>query len=181
MKHIQKNFENVGYVDLSEEEIVFLNQFLMEQVNNGSVECVYLVPIYKNERQIKSSIRVVVVEFKGIVCLDENIKKSIYDVNHNMSTKRSHPSNEIDFQISEINEYIGVDTNSLLKWYNDKDLVSSYILFDRHKRFERIQDELKDDIEPWRPLACITNIDKLATSCQKEKPVALNKKRPTKK
>lgn len=181
MKHIEKNFENRKNRSLSDDEILFLNQFLKEQIENSPVECIYLVPMCKNDEDIiNCSIRIIVVEYKGQIDLDDKINRSVYEVNRNMSKKRSNPTNEIDFHVSDIKEYLGVDPKTLLKWYNDKDLVSSYILFDRNGTFGKIQERLEDKAEPWTPLANITNIDELVVDYEKndqqDKPAVLGKK-----
>ena len=59
--------------------------------------------------------------------------------------------------------------SKITRWWNERDLVSSYILFDRNGIFEKMQDELGVSTKPWGGLSRIGNIDELNVESSKKK------------
>ena len=176
MKYIEENFSDAYVQDLSDDEIRHLTTFLKEQVSIESVECICLKPEYREIDRRYYDDSYCSVEIKIIVRKESRdlkwIERSICEARRCLPFISYIPTNEFKFVITDINSF---NSDSIItKSWNERDLVSSYILFDRNGIFEKLQDELRENKEPWVGLSKIGNIDKLNIEPSKKKVLSIN-------
>ena len=176
MKYVEENFKGAHIQSLSDEEIRNLKNFLNEQMNIESVECILLMPGYKeidrryyDESYCSINLKIIVrKEDKDL----ERINRSIWALKCFLPFKSYIPTNELDVEIMNVNNFIS--SSMIIKSWSEKYLVSSYILFDRNGIFEKMQDKLKISQEPWANLCIIDNINELSMEYNKKKVLSLN-------
>ena len=176
MKYIEENFNDAYVQDLSDDEIRHLTTFLKEQVSIESVECICLKPEYREIDRRYYDDSYCSVEIKIIVHKESSdlkwIERSICEARRCLPFISYIPTNEFKFVITDINSF---NSDSIItKSWNERDLVSSYILFDRNGIFEKLQDELRENKESWAGLSKIGNIDKLNIEPSKKKVLSIN-------
>lgn len=176
MKYIEKNFNDAYVQDLSDDEIRHLTTFLKELVGIESVECICLKPEYREIDRRYYDDSYCSVEIKIIVHKESSdlkwIERSICEARRCLPFISYIPTNEFKFVITDINSF---NSDSIItKSWNERDLVSSYILFDRNGIFEKLQDELRENKESWAGLSKIGNIDKLSIEPSKKKVLSIS-------
>lgn len=176
MKYIEENFNDAYVQDLSDDEIRHLTTFLKEQVNIEFVECICLKPEYREIDRRYYDDSYCSVEIKIIVHKESGdlkwIERSICEARRCLPFISYIPTNEFKFVITDINSF---NSDSIItKSWNERDLVSSYILFDRNGIFEKLQDELRENKESWAGLSKIGNIDKLSIEPSQKKVLSIS-------
>lgn len=179
MKHIEQNFKKIMGCEFLEEELQILKPFLAELKNFKAIECIFLVPTYKEIEYAREPFEYLYKEFYVIfnkeLSTDEEcnkIQKCINETRFLLKDKGYFFIDEYKFEtIEEFDSFY---------W---KSLVSSYIIFDRNGTYEKLQDEIKTQVEPRKPiseysqvgaLAEIENIDKLSDKMLKKKVLQRN-------
>lgn len=179
MKYIEEYFEDAKVLYLTNNEIKHLNNFLREQINIESVEGIILIPEYKeidrryyNDAYCSMDIKVIAHNDQKDL---EEIERSISKVRCKLPyyTTSYIPTNEFKFSITDINKF--TSDSIIIKSWNERDLLSSYILFDRNGNIEKLQNELKVNKNIWGGLSKIGNIDELSMEPSKKKVLSINK------
>lgn len=143
---------------IPQNELEILKKLLLELKSYEAVKCIYLVPTYET------------IEY-GREPFDYFYKRLYIVVNkERLSDEESKQLdiclNKAYFSLNEkgyffVNEYSFNRIESFDKYYWDS-LVSSYIIFDRNGIYERLQDELKDKIESYKPISQYSDVGSLA-------------------
>ena len=179
MKHIEQNFRKIMGCQFLEKELEILKSFLSELKSFPAVECIFLVPTYKEIEYGRETFDYFYKDFSVILNKklmtneDYNqIQRCMIETNVLLENQGYFFVNEYEFKtIEEFDEFY---------W---KSLVSSYIIFDRNGTYEKLQDEIKTQVEPRKPiseysqvgaLAEIENIDKLSDKTLKKKVLQKN-------
>ena len=102
----------------------------------------------------------------------KRIERSICEASRCLPFISYIPTNEFRFEITDINSFNS--DSIIIKSWNERDLASSYILFDRNGIFEKLQDELRENKKSWAGLSRIGNIDKLNIEPSKKKVLSIN-------
>lgn len=177
--YIKENFKKIMGNIIPDKELDILKPLLSNLKNNQAVKCIYLVPIY-NEKEF------------GREPFEYFYKKFYIIVNKEKITAEEYEQmiiciNKARFSLKEkgyffVDEYRFHRIENFGEFYWDS-LVSSYIIFDRNGTYERLQDELKSKVEPYKPisqycdigsLAEIENIDELEKEPDKRKVLTRN-------
>ncbi len=170
MKYIEENFNNTYVQNLSNDEIRHINTFLREIISIKAVECILLIPEYREiDRRYYDDIYCE-IEIKIIMHQEpralKRVEKSICEARPNLPFISYIPTNKFEFEITDVNSFIS--DSVIIKSWSETALVSSYILFDRNGIFEKFQDELRTSKRPFEGLSKIGNIDELSMDSPKK-------------
>ena len=174
MKYIKENFKKIMGNQIPKAELEILTPFLRELKNNNDVECIYLVPTFKEIEYGRESFDYFYKQFYIIVGKEksEHIERCINKTRLQLKEKGY-------FFVDEYGFYC-IEQFNKIYWQS---LVSSYIIFDRNGTYEKLQDELKIQVEPYktisqydsyRSLVEIENIDELNNEPVKSKTLNRN-------
>ena len=179
MKHIEENFKKIMGNKIPQDELEILKQLLLELKSYHGVECIYLVPTYEDIEYGREPFGYFYKQLYVIVnkekLSEEECKQLQLCVN-----KAYFPLKKKGYFF--VDEYRFHRIENFGEFYWDS-LVSSYIIFDRNGTYERLQDELKTKVEPYKPisqyydigsLAEIENIDELEKEPDKRKVLTRN-------
>ncbi len=162
MKYKEENYIDKQSSNITDDEVSFLNNILEELIDNDFIECIYLVPIYHNLEIAREPMDYLDIKVKVIV--NENkpniinsVMNTIRKLYYNAFNNRLVLSNMYSFQIFSEGEFFAKE--SFDKKCEELDLVSAYILFDRNKTFENLQDSL--NIKPLSKICNISNINEI--------------------
>ena len=172
--YIKENFKKIMGNIIPDKELDILKPLLSNLKNNQAVKCIYLVPIY-NEKEF------------GREPFEYFYKKFYIRVNKEKITAEEYEQmiiciNKARFSLKE-KGYFFIDAYqfNIIEKFNEwywRSLVSSYIIFDRNGTYEKLQDELKTQVEPYKAIsqyylyglpAEIENIDELNDEPVKKK------------
>lgn len=179
MKHIEENFKKIMGNQIPKDELDILKPFLSELKNNQAVDCIYLVPTYEEIEYgrepfvyFRKRFYIIVNKEKAIPSVCEQIQMCINKAKYSLNEKGYFFVDEYEFsRVAEFDKFY---------WGS---LVSSYIIFDRNGTYEKLQDEFKTKVEPYKPisqyyeygsLAEIENIDELDNEAVKRKTLNRN-------
>ena len=179
MKYIEENFKKIMGNQIPKDELEILKPFLSELKNNQAIECIYLVPTYKKIEYgrepfdyFRKRFYIIVNNEKTASEEYEQIQRCIHKARFSLKKKGYFFVDKYEFYcIKEFDKFY---------WTS---LVSSYIIFDRNGTYEKLQDELKTKVEPYKPrseyyeygsLAEIENIDELENEPIKRKTLNRN-------
>ena len=162
MKYIKKNIRIKDGQKIYDDDLNILVPFIDELKNKDAVECICLMPLYMQEeiaREPNDYCHIFIKIFANGELEDyEEIKNSISKVEYDLGN-RYIPVNEYGFEIIDLKEFYQDD--SIYSTLCKKDLVSSYIIYDKKGAFAELQDESNKQIRPWAVLVQIENIEEL--------------------
>ena len=164
MKHIENNFQKIYGVKINQSELIILRTFLNELKDNPIIEGILISPTYHKyimgrEDFSDEAICIYIVingSKENKVALENDIiathlilnKKPYFNPNCN---------NKYNFEIQNKPDY---EKDPMLMSFAIKDLVSSYIYFDKFGELEKLQEKYKNTT-PRSSLVEIENIDEL--------------------
>ena len=172
MKYVENNFLKAEGNRIYDPELTILKPFLNELKNNQSVECICLMPEYIEESFGFCSIKISIFARNAADDFN-NIQHSIKSLLGALFYKKYKIINNFRVEIQDATSFL--ENKELCNVLYRKSLVSSYIVFDRTGVFEKLQEELKDQIKPWESIIELENIDELEKDDTKNK--VLSKKR----
>ena len=155
MSYIKENFTNEEAIHLTNEEVLLLNYLKTNLKDLTTIECIQLIPSKKNDNQ--NSIRINIIESSK---LEEKqfLKQFVNNIKYSLDNRRTKSNNSFFITLSPPIETISQqEMKSLAK----KEIVSSYIIFDRNGRYTNLQDYLKDYIVSFGGLISIDNIKQI--------------------
>ena len=161
MKYIKENYKNSAESGFTLDELEIIKPFISDLVNNIDVECIFLLATYVDKRITKEPNDYCKVEIS--VILDEkNISKTIDKLMEtgNKLDCMQDPINTFVLQITEREAFEEIRSKTYPS-IEKKDLVSSYIIYDKNGTYEELQDKLKTSIKPWGGLSKLLNINEL--------------------
>lgn len=166
MKYIEENFIFEKGNKIYDYEIRILNNFISKLKSNQSVECICLVPIYidKNidsESDNICSIKLYILAKKELNDFSK-IQKTINSFAKMMFNNKDQIYNWFSVEIDNATYFLS--SKNIDKSNYSKDLVSSYILYDKNGSFSSLQDKYKDKVKPWNKVVALENIDKIDKS-----------------
>ena len=172
MKHIENNFKKLMGNIIPKDELEILKQLLLELKSYQAVECIYLIPTYEEVEYGREPFDYF---YKQLYVIANKEKLSEEECSQlQLSINKAY------FSLKEkgyffVDEYRFIIIKKFKEFFW-KSLVSSYIIFDRNGKYEKLQDELKNKVEPFGPileysqigtLSEIENIDELNDEPQK--------------
>ena len=161
MKYIKENYKNSAESGFTIDELEIIKPFISELINNIDVECIFLLATYVNNRITKDPNDYCKIEISVIVD-DENISRTIDKIIETGSKldRIQDPTNTFILQITE-REAFEEGRSKSYPSIAKKDLVSSYIIYDKNGTYEKLQDKLNTSIKPWGGLSKLLNINEL--------------------
>lgn len=170
MKYIKENIRIKDGQKIYDDDLKILVPFINEIQNNDFVECICLIPIYKQEEVAREPNDYCYIDIKIFVNEElkdyEEIKSSINKVHYDLCN-RYLPINEYNFEIIDLKKFN--PNYSIYSSLCKKDLVSSYIIYDKNGTFGELQEELESQVRPWGSLVQIENIEKLDVKVEQPK------------
>lgn len=167
MKYIKENIRIKDGQEIYDDELDILLPFINQLAIRDDVEGICLIPTYKQEEvgyEPRNYCSIYVNLFINKNTEEEKIENNIYKIINNLSNRRI-PINEYNFEIIDLNK-INQD-NIIYSVLFEKNLISSYIIYDKNGELTKLQEKLKEQIKPWKSLVQIENIDKLDIESQK--------------
>ena len=149
MKHIEENFEKIMGNEIPKEELNILQPFLKELKDYQAVDCIYLVPTFKKMEFGRETFDYFYKQF-CIILNKENISQEEYKQIQISIDKARFSLYETGYPFIDEYGFSEIDQFDQRYW---KSLVSSYIIFDRNGKYGKIQDEIKNEIKPYKSIA----------------------------
>ena len=166
MKYIKENIRIKDGQEIYDDELDILLPFINQLAIRDDVEGICLIPTYKQEE--------VGYEPRNYCSIYVNLF-----INKKPNTNNNTNNNIEDSNYNIFNK-INQD-NIIYSVLFEKNLVSSYIIYDKNGELTKLQEKLKEQIKPWKSLVQIENIDKLDIKSQKPAVKKLVRKRKQKK
>lgn len=161
MKYIKENYKNSAESGFTLDELEIIKPFISDLVNDIDVECIFLLATYVDKKISKGFTNYCKIEI-SIVVDDENISKTIDKIMEtgNKLDCLQEPVNTYVLQLTERESFDEKRSRSYPS-IAKKDLVSSYIIYDKNGAYEELQDKLNISIKPWEGLTKLLNINEL--------------------
>lgn len=166
MKHIENNFQKIAGVKIDQSELIILRTFLNELKDNPIIEGILISPTYHEyimgREDFSDEAICIYIVIDGSKENKIALENDIIAARHILNKKpyfNPYSNNKYNFEIQNKPNY---EKNSILMSFAIKDLVSSYIYFDRFGKLEKLQEKFKNTA-PWSSLVEIENIDELYT------------------